>query len=172
MDQYQVVVGGFCTMGKQQTPPVSFQYADAYTPYGPIKGEEQGFAFFTLRQVASGGFFPMPGGSQGNLCLASPQARLLASLQSSGAGGTFLHQVDLTSIPLSPPVAVQAGETWNFQAWYRDVNPGPTSNFTQAVSVTFHTTTAAISTGLPRLSLTFILLVSKLRTRSETRFLV
>ena len=61
VDQYQVVVGGFCTMGKQQTPPVSFQYADAYTPYGPIKGEEQGFAFFTLRQVASGGFFPMPG---------------------------------------------------------------------------------------------------------------
>jgi hypothetical protein len=61
VDQYQVVVGGFCTMGKQAAPPVSFQYADAYTPYGPIKGEAQGFAFFTLRPVASGGFFPMPG---------------------------------------------------------------------------------------------------------------
>jgi hypothetical protein len=61
VDQYQVVVGGFCTMGKQAAPPVSFQYADAYTPYGPIKGEKEGFAFFTLRQVASGGFFPMPG---------------------------------------------------------------------------------------------------------------
>lgn len=61
VDQYQVVVGGFCKMGKQAAPPVSFQYADAYTPYGPIKGEDQGFAFFTLRPVASGGFFPMPG---------------------------------------------------------------------------------------------------------------
>ncbi|MCA8927916.1 MAG: hypothetical protein KDC18_07580 [Alphaproteobacteria bacterium] len=61
VDQYQVVVGGFCTMGKKAAPPVTFQYADAYTPYGPIKGEEKGFVFFTLRPVASGGFFPMPG---------------------------------------------------------------------------------------------------------------
>ena len=61
VDQYQVVVGGFCNMGKKAAPPVSFQYADAYTPYGPIKGEEKGFAFFTLRPIASGGFFPMPG---------------------------------------------------------------------------------------------------------------
>jgi len=61
VDQYQVVVGGFCTMGKKAALPVTFQYADAYTPYGPIKGEEKGFAFFTLRPVASGGFFPMPG---------------------------------------------------------------------------------------------------------------
>lgn len=64
IDQFQVVVGGYCTMGKQAAPPVSFQYADAYTPYGPIKGEEQGFAFFTLRPIASGGFFPMPGSRQ------------------------------------------------------------------------------------------------------------
>ena len=34
-------------------------------------------------------------------------------------------------------VSVLAGQTWNFQAWYRDNNPGPTSNFTDAVSVTF-----------------------------------
>ena len=61
VDQYQVVVGGFCKMGKKEAPPVTFQYADAYTPYGPIFGEKEGFAFFTLRQVASGGFFPMPG---------------------------------------------------------------------------------------------------------------
>ncbi|MCP3916270.1 MAG: hypothetical protein GY711_12005 [bacterium] len=32
----------------------------------------------------------------------------------------------------------QPGETWNFQCWYRDNNPGPTSNFTDAVSVTFN----------------------------------
>ena len=34
-------------------------------------------------------------------------------------------------------VQVAAGETWNFQAWYRDANPGPTSNFTPSVSVLF-----------------------------------
>jgi hypothetical protein len=61
IDQYQVVVAGDCKMGKKSAGPVTFQYADAYTPYGPIVGEEQGFSFFTLRPIASGGFFGMPG---------------------------------------------------------------------------------------------------------------
>ncbi|MCP4035984.1 MAG: hypothetical protein GY733_03545 [bacterium] len=34
-----------------------------------------------------------------------------------------------------PRTAVQPGDTWNFQCWYRDNNPGPTSNFTDAVTV-------------------------------------
>ncbi len=29
------------------------------------------------------------------------------------------------------------GESWNFQAWFRDKNPGNTSNFTDGVSVLF-----------------------------------
>lgn len=61
IDQFQVVVDGDCHMGKKHAAPVTFQYADAYTPYGPIVGAEQGFAFFTLRPIASGGFFAMPG---------------------------------------------------------------------------------------------------------------
>lgn len=61
IDQFQVVVEGACRMGKKPAGPVTFQYADAYTPYGPIVGEAQGFAFFTLRPIASGGFFAMPG---------------------------------------------------------------------------------------------------------------
>jgi hypothetical protein len=61
VDQFQVVVEGDCRMGKKTARPITFQYADAYTPYGPIVGAERGFAFFTLRPVSSGGFFPMPG---------------------------------------------------------------------------------------------------------------
>jgi hypothetical protein len=61
IDQFQVLVDGDCKMGKKTADPVTFQYADAYTPYGPIVGEDLGFAFFTLRPIASGGFFPMPG---------------------------------------------------------------------------------------------------------------
>jgi len=60
IDQFQVVVDGSCKMGKKFAEPVTFQYADAYTPYGPIIGAEEGFAFFTLRPIASGGFFAMP----------------------------------------------------------------------------------------------------------------
>ena len=38
-----------------------------------------------------------------------------------------------------PPggVTVGSGETWNFQCWFRDQNPGPTSNLSDAVSLTF-----------------------------------
>ena len=61
IDQFQIVVDGSCRMGKKAADPVTFQYADAYTPYGPIVGGEEGFAFFTLRPIASGGFFAMPG---------------------------------------------------------------------------------------------------------------
>ena len=56
IDQFQIVVAGDCTMGKKDARSVTFQYADAYTPYGPIYGENEGFSFFTLRPIASGGF--------------------------------------------------------------------------------------------------------------------
>ena len=48
-------------MGKKEVKPITFQYADAFTPYGPIVGRDDGISFFTLRAVASGGYFPMPG---------------------------------------------------------------------------------------------------------------
>jgi hypothetical protein len=70
IDQFQVVVGGYCRMGKKEAKPVTYQYADAYTPYGPIVGNEQGFAFFTLRPIASGGFFAMPGNRHNMPCRA------------------------------------------------------------------------------------------------------
>ena len=35
-------------------------------------------------------------------------------------------------------VAIQPGETWNFQLWYRDNNPQTTSNFTDAISIFFN----------------------------------
>ena len=78
----------------------------------------------------------VPPGSQGALCLiGGPIFRYSASVLSSGSGGAFGLEIDLQNVPGHG--AIQAGETWNFQAWFRDLNPGPTSNFTDAVSVTF-----------------------------------
>ena len=45
--------------------------------------------------------------------------------------------VDTSAIPANPTVAILSGETWNWQCWYRDANPGPTSNFSDAASVMF-----------------------------------
>lgn len=49
-NQFQVFVGGSGTVGKIRTDPVTVQYAGAHTPYGPIRAEDRGIEYFTLRQ--------------------------------------------------------------------------------------------------------------------------
>lgn len=74
----------------------------------------------------------VPPGSQGNYCLGgSVLHRLLPPALNTGAGGAFSHSPSPAGLP------IVVGETWNFQAWFRDQNPGNTSNFTDAVSATF-----------------------------------
>jgi len=61
VDQFQVIVQGDGVIGKKPLRPITAQYADAYTPYGPIISRDDGISFFTLRQSASAGHFHMPG---------------------------------------------------------------------------------------------------------------
>jgi FG-GAP repeat len=85
----------------------------------------------------SEGFIPNPGGSDGDLCLGTPYARLTASAGSSGAQGTLEYQLTPLSILFDKPDTIQAGESWTFQTWYRDqASPGG-SNFSTAVTVVF-----------------------------------
>lgn len=70
VDQFQVVVKGDGRIGKKQVAPITFQYADAYTPYGPIVANEDGISFFTLRPIASGGHWGMPGNREHMPCRA------------------------------------------------------------------------------------------------------
>lgn len=83
---------------------------------------------------------PTAGGFQGTLCLGGSIGRLSGpgQVQSGGACGLFDLTMDLNLVPQPTGfVAVQPGETWSFQCWYRDANPGPTANFSDAVSVVF-----------------------------------
>ncbi|MCP3916044.1 MAG: hypothetical protein GY711_10850 [bacterium] len=91
------------------------------------------FGYFLASETQ--GFFSPPS-SQGNLCLAGNVGRFnQAPDVIQGPSGSIL--VNLGSIPVNPPRAVLPGETWNFQCWYRDLNPGQTSNFTDAVTIQF-----------------------------------
>ncbi len=98
----------------------------------------QTFGYFLTSQTQ--GFVPQVGGSQGTLCLSGNIGRINGPGQvlDSGPNGCILLDVDLLQIPQpSGPIAIQVGETWNFQAWYRDHNPLPTSNLSDAITLTF-----------------------------------
>jgi len=82
------------------------------------------------------GFVGNPGGSQGNLCLGGGIGRFLQQVQNSGTSGSIAIQANLLALPGSMgPVSAQAGQTWSFQAWFRDANPQLTSNFTRGASI-------------------------------------
>ncbi|MEL6715950.1 MAG: hypothetical protein AAFP86_19375, partial [Planctomycetota bacterium] len=64
--------------------------------------------------------------------------RYNGSIASSGPLGVLEFSMDPTAIPQGiGTVAAIAGQTWGFQAWHRDVNPGQTSNFTSGVQIRF-----------------------------------
>ncbi|MEL6431377.1 MAG: IgGFc-binding protein [Planctomycetota bacterium] len=82
---------------------------------------------------------PNPGGSEGNLCIASLEmGRHDANMRITSSTGTASLAVDLAALPFEPGglTAALAGETWYWQFWHRDdIGAGPTSNFTNAVRV-------------------------------------
>ena len=86
------------------------------------------------------GFIPNVGGSGGNLCLGFPFYRFnnwkngTGAVLSSGAQGTFSFSPNLTNLPQGAVFMI--GETWDFQAWYRD-GAASTSNFTDGIEVMF-----------------------------------
>ncbi len=78
-----------------------------------------------------------PPGSSGVLCLGGNIGRFNrpGEVGNSGPGGSFFLVADSSALPQSPPVSALPGETWNFQAWFRDGSGD--SNFTDGVSITF-----------------------------------
>lgn len=97
------------------------------------------FGFFLTSM--SQGMVTNPGGSAGTLCLGGSIGRFVGpgQVQNSGTLGSISLAIDLTTQPTPQgPVAVVAGETWNFQTWFRDFSGGAvTSNFTHGLEITF-----------------------------------
>lgn len=81
------------------------------------------------------GFFQPPG-SSGFICVANDIGRY-NSVPEIITGPSGSLSVDLTMLPTNTPGSqmTMAGETLNFQCWYRDT--GSTSNFSDGVSISF-----------------------------------
>ncbi len=97
------------------------------------------FGFFLASQTQ--GFVANPGGSQGNLCLGGAIGRYVGpgQIQNAGTTGMIAIPMDNTQVPQPTGfVAIGSGDSWNFQAWYRDaVGGSATSNFTDGLEITF-----------------------------------
>ena len=97
------------------------------------------FGFFLTSTTQ--GFVPNPGGSQGNLCLGGAIGRYVGpgQIKNAGATGVISLLLDLTQTPQPMGfVSVNAGETWNYQAWTRDSVGGmATSNFTNGLEFVY-----------------------------------
>lgn len=61
VDQFQIFVGGGGRIGANAAEPVTVQYADAFSPYGPIIAGERDIAYFTFRLSHATGGWRMPG---------------------------------------------------------------------------------------------------------------
>jgi len=90
-----------------------------------------GYFLFSAAQANVPGF----GGSQGVLCLGAPLLRFANDVLTADAGGQVSFALDFANLPGG--TTIQVGETWNFQFWYRDVNPSPTSNTSNGLAIAF-----------------------------------
>jgi hypothetical protein len=70
----------------------------------------------------------------GVLCVGHPFVRFRFQAGTTNTAGYIEKELDLAHLPTFPGSSVLPGETWYFQAWFRD---GQTSNFTDALEVPF-----------------------------------
>ncbi|MCP3919227.1 MAG: hypothetical protein GY711_27120 [bacterium] len=93
----------------------------------------QRFGYFLMSQ---GQIVHPVSDSSGVICITPHILRFDQDIVSSGAVGELRLSVDFTRRPAS---MIWPGETWNFQSWFRDADPAPTSNFSTALAITFLT---------------------------------
>jgi hypothetical protein len=61
VDQFQICFGGGGVHSKHVFEPISVQYANSSTPYGPTVPGPTGLVYYVLRPRADGGYHFMPG---------------------------------------------------------------------------------------------------------------
>lgn len=119
-NQFQVFVAGIGSMGKQPARPLTIQYANGHTPYGPIIATETGVTYFTLRQSWDPGAKYMPG-ARDKLEKGKQRTRLKADIPLT----TDAIRSSLSS-PLAEPVFEREAD--GMAAWIYRFGPNQTAS--------------------------------------------
>jgi hypothetical protein len=125
-NQFQVFIEGDGFLGKTPVRPVTVQYADAYSPYGPIDAGPTGVAYLTLRNGWDPGALYMPG-ARDQLKAFGRRPRTIvratdAQLQQTGTDvlmdpqtdgpGAWHHRIAPGARFIGPDPAAGGGQYW------------------------------------------------------------
>jgi hypothetical protein len=130
-NQFQVFVEGDGFLGKTPVRPVTIQFAQAYTPYGPIVAGKNGVVYMTLRNGWDPGALYMPGareqlkafGKKPRHVVASTDAgsEVLIAPQEDGLGA-WIRRIAPQASFTGPDPSSGGGQYWVCIAG-EDVNP-------------------------------------------------
>ena len=118
-NQFQVIVGGDGTFGKKPITPLSIQYSNAHTPYGPIVSGEAGVTYFTLRASWDPGAKYMPA-SRDKLVKGNQRSKLVVGLPSDPLESRAVRKAPMTD-------TIIAEEADRLAAWRLCMGPGQTT---------------------------------------------
>ncbi len=115
-NQFQVFVGGGGRMGAYPATPLTIQYANGHTPYGPIVAGPEGVRYFTLRQHWDPGAKYLP---------ASRDLLRLGNQRTHIKGGIALTDAATRRARTQPALdVVFAPEADGMAAWMCRLGPG------------------------------------------------
>ncbi|QDV08525.1 hypothetical protein Poly30_40730 [Planctomycetes bacterium Poly30] len=122
----------------QGVPGLLSVYGYIYASAGSLRLECEQLppnSFAILLAGSTPGFVGSPGNSSGNLCISGTAARL-GTTQALPSGHAEMV-IQTATFPTSIGGPIDPGDTFVFQAWYRDIGGAGASNFTEAKTVTF-----------------------------------
>ena len=125
-NQFQVFVDGNGRMGAFPASPLTVQYANGHTPYGPIVAGDQGVKYFTLRQRWDPGAKYMPA-SRDLLKKGNQRTRIKAGVGQADEA-TRLTRTETAMETIFAP------ESDGLAAWVLRAGPGHTAELPDASS--------------------------------------
>jgi hypothetical protein len=115
-NQFQVFVGGRGRVGARPAVPLTVQYANGHTPYGPIVAGEEGVQYFTLRQRWDPGAKYLPASGE-LLRKGNQRTRLRSGIGVAGEDERRTRTTTAIDTVLAP-------ETDGLAAWVWRLPPG------------------------------------------------
>ena len=115
-NQFQVFVEGDGRIGAHPTTPLTVQYANGHTPYGPIVASDAGVQYFTLRQRWDPGAKYLPA-SREKLVRGNQRARVKGGLGTSSEADRMARREPVVE-------AVFPTEADGLAGWLHRLGPG------------------------------------------------